>query len=345
MSNINFNRMIKFKILNSLIVIVFLVSCNSHEQNFIAESVLIDSVDFEHIVVMQEGSDTGGNTSVDHDLDLSYKWSGASPYKAGSWGYFDSSGVETPYIMRNRDLGQTFTYHETEAKQLKSVTLRLGFGSNVVRNGMYGQSLSIQIFKVTGEPVLNENGTTGSDLAFHGFPHDRFSHHIPAKRDDYFEGEEYEHLGIVSGFRFPFRREFGFETADTSFIDPNHSNLKGKYLKFRIPESESIVLQPGQKYAFLILIDEPGEGHGFTLANHYDGNYGGGHGIRREGDGTFPPARAYPEHDFTHRFNSAALKSARLSADLNERLSLSPGTNGYPDVDTWRDLEFYIEAR
>jgi hypothetical protein len=337
--------MIKLNILCSLIALAFLFSCNSYEYNSFPESVLVDSVDFDHIVVKQEGFDSGGNTSVDHDLDLSYKWSGETPYKAGSWGYFDSSGVETPYMMRNRDLGQTFTYHDNEAKQLKSVTVRLGFGSNVIRNGMYGQSLSIQFFKVTGDPVINENGTTGNDLAFHGYPHDRFSYHVPAKRDDYFEGEEYEHLAVISGFRFPFRRELGFETADTITIDPNHPNLKGKYLKFKIPEYESIILNPGQRYAFLIMIDEPGEGHGFTLANLFDGNYDGGHGIRREGDGIFPPAKADPEYDFTHSLNSAALKAARLPVDFDERISLSPGTNGYPDVDTWRDLEFYIEAR
>lgn len=84
---------------------------------------------------------------------------------------------------------------------------------------------------------------------------------------------------------------------------------------------------------------------GFTLANHYWGSYTKGHAIRRDGNGEFPPVPADPALDFHHPRNKLAFESAHFPADLIKRSSIPPGTNGYPDVDTFRDLTFYIEAR
>jgi hypothetical protein len=92
------------------------------------------------------------------------------------------------------------------------------------------------------------------------------------------------------------------------------------------------------------MIEKPDHEVGFTLANNYMGNYNGGHGIRRDGNGIFPPVPANPEKDFTHPDNSAALQSAHFPTDFAARCRITPGTDGYPDVCTWRDLVFYIEA-
>ncbi|MGQ9620576.1 MAG: hypothetical protein ACUVTX_06270 [Bacteroidales bacterium] len=57
-----------------------------------------------------------------------------------------------------------------------------------------------------------------------------------------------------------------------------------------------------------------------------------------------PSVPANPLRDFSDAENREALASARFPADFVKRTSISPGTNGYPDVDTWRDLVFYIES-
>ncbi|GAB4112550.1 MAG: hypothetical protein OHK0057_34640 [Thermoflexibacter sp.] len=56
-----------------------------------------------------------------------------SPYRHESQSYFDKEGKEVPYIKRDCDLGQTFTYKQTDKKYLKSITVQLSFGTNVVR--------------------------------------------------------------------------------------------------------------------------------------------------------------------------------------------------------------------
>ncbi len=84
---------------------------------------------------------------------------------------------------------------------------------------------------------------------------------------------------------------------------------------------------------------------GFTLANSYNGRYAAGHGIRRNGEGTFPLVPAHPHKDFTDVVNGEAHSSAHFPADFRERIKIPRGTNGYPDVDTWWDLVFIIEVR
>jgi hypothetical protein len=80
------------------------------------------------------------------------------------------------------------------------------------------------------------------------------------------------------------------------------------------------------------------------LANNYYGEYDGGHGIRRGGNGIFPPATANSTADFTDRSNKAVMKSAHFPTNFEKRIKIKPGTNGYPDVCTYRDLYFLIVA-
>ena len=304
---------------------------------------LSDSVEMAGVVIYYNGYDKGGNTSVANDKDLAYKWSGDAQFKSDGFGYFLSDGQEIPYIRRNRDLGQTFTCVGRESARIESITVRLGFGSQVVRRGMYGQSLSIQIFRLSGQPVLNNNGSDSTMKAYHGFPHNRYDYNISHERDDFYEGIEFLHKAVIRGFKFPKKELFGF--TDDMDVSPAHENLKGKYLTFHLPDSEELAMISGERYAFLIMIDSIGKDRGFTLANHYNGLYPGGVGIRREGNGRFPPEPAHPEKPFSHPDNRASLNSAFLSDDFDQRLHVSPGTRGFPDVDTWRDLEFYIRIR
>jgi hypothetical protein len=328
----------------SVLCLFLQVPAAVYSQSPAGKLVLSDTFGKKNIVVSYTNYDTGrGNTSVAHDDENIYKWSKGSPFRAESWGYFRPDGSEVPYIKRDRDLGQTFTYQGDTGKKLLSVTVRLGVGSNVVRPGMYGQKLSLQLFEVTGTAVVNNNGSDSTTKAYHGFPHNRYDEAIAAVRDDYYEGEQYKSIAVFRGFTFPGKQAFGIAGGQTE-VSPDDKRLKGKYLEFRLPAGSTVVLEPGKQYAFLIMIDEIGKERGFTLANNYYGSYAGGHGIRRDGDGVFPPVACNPAKNFTDPENKQALASAHFPADFNKRITISPGTNGYPDVDTWRDLVFFIEA-
>jgi hypothetical protein len=328
----------------SLFLTLIILSCNDHAD--VALKVIVEnSAPTENLTASYNMADRGkGNTSVAHDDSNIFKWSGQSPYAHESWGYFDQDGKEIPYIKRDRDLGQTFLFEGSSPKHLKSVTVRTGFGSNAVRPGMYGQAVSIQFFEVTGNPVINNNESNENTEAFHGFPHNRMVDSIPSDRDDFIEGETYKPLMVIRGGLFPSPVDFGL-TVNNVTPSPDDPNLKGKYLKFVIPSDLNILLHPQKQYAFLIMIDKAGPERGFTLANNYYGNYKSGHGIRRDGNGKFPPVQADPRFDFIHKTNLEALKSAHFPSNFEERCTISPGTNGYPDVCTWRDLEFYIEVK
>lgn len=293
------------------------------------------------LIVSYAGADTGGNTSVANDGSDIFKWSGASPFAHEDWGHFAPHGTEVPYVKRDRDLGQTFTYDGEEPARLEAITLRTGFGTDVVRPGTYGQAVSLQLFRVSGDAVVHDNGTTGAASARHGFPHNRTSAPIPAERDDYLTGEHYAPIVVAGGARFPSKADFGLDKAVPA--DPDDKRLKGRYLRWDLDPDSQVVLEPGATYAFLVMIDEAGPERGFTLANHYRGAYPGGHGIRRDGNGTFPPAPADPSKAFHDPENAAAIASAHFPKELAARVAIPPGTNGYPDVDTWRDLSFWIE--
>ncbi len=306
--------------------------------------MLSDTVRMGNVVVFNEGFSREGNTSVANDSSVSIKWSGESVEETGGFGYFTKEGHEVAYLKRNRDLGQIFTYPDSlSAKQLKSVTVRLGFGSNVVREGMYGQNISLQFLKVIGNGTLNNNGSDSTMSALHGFPHNRYSEAIAHHRDDYYEGLEFKSIEVFSGYQFPLKKDFGFDN-DTVAVSPDHPDLKGKFLQYIVPETSDIILEPGKRYAFMLMIDEIGEDRGFTLANWSVGSYAGGHGIRREGNGQFPPVPFDPSKLLSDSANELAVKSAFLSSDFKERINLMPGTNGYPDVCTYRDHVFYIET-
>lgn len=299
----------------------------------------------QNVIAAYEGADKGsGNTSIAFDSADIYKWSGAVKEKTESWGYFTADGREVPYIKRDRDLGQTFLYTGKTPKTLTAITVATGYGTQVVRPNTYRKPISIQIFALTGEPVLNDNGSGPTTEAFHGFPHNRPGDSIAHHRDDYFTGEIYTSLVVFSGASFPDKRTFGFND-ETEVVPPDHPRLKGRLLRFELPARQPVVLMPGKRYAFLVMLDRRDDECGFTLANNYYGTYPDGHGIRRDGNGIFPPVPADPTRPFTDPANAKAYASAHFPTDFSKRTAIPPGTNGYPDVCTWRDLFFYIEAK
>jgi len=125
------------------------------------------------------------------------------------------------------------------------------------------------------------------------------------------------------------------------------------YFKLDFTGDDEITFEANTRYAFMVGIEEAGNDANFTLANKNTasspapprmtdaGMYPGGWGLRREGRGTKPhkvPGDSPPEDPSL----LARLQRESMFGPLEERLKLSPTSDGYPDVDTYRDLEFYI---
>gem|GEM_PF-1071524 len=136
----------------------------------------------------------------------------------------------------------------------------------------------------------------------------KFDRATSPELDDYLEGERYFPLRVVES-RLP--------------ATLNRSD----YLRLDFTGDDEFVLEPRRTYAFLLMFLERAENRGMTLANEYYGTYTPdpankfrGHGIRREGGPAFPD-------------------------DWAARLTQPPGTLGFPDVCTFRDLHFAVAVR
>jgi hypothetical protein len=132
----------------------------------------------------------------------------------------------------------------------------------------------------------------------------RFDRQQSPELDDYLEGETYAPIRTVEG-RLPARLD------------------RGAYLKLEFRGDDRIELAAGSGYGFLLGFAEPQRDRALALANCYYGAYRPdprnpyvGHGIRREGQPAF--------------------------GDLETRLTAAPGTLGFPDVCTYRDLHFVV---
>ena len=267
-------------------------------------------------------SDLGGNTSV-RRLDAE-----SLPWK--SQGYF----------QRNRELGQIFNIPVDTFFQLDAIVLRTGNGKKAVLDSTPGASVHLQIFEVMGIPVINDNGTPQGTESTHGF-------NTNHRTDDFLEGIEYRSMAVVKGGIFP-----DIEPTSQSGGQPGHL----RYMRWDVPNEAQIVFEGGKRYAFMVGFERGGPGHGFTLGNdneaasgaipdfRYDINGEAWWSIRREGDGTLPPTQfpgASPPADPSVR--QSLIEESLF--DSTYLCSLSPTTDGYPDVDTYRSLEFYIEVK
>ncbi len=281
--------------------------------------------DPEAVLIAQTHAGPGGNTSV-RNVDVQHlEWK--------TQGYY----------QRNRDLGQVFTVERTFL--LDAIVLRTGPADGAVLPGSAGAKVFVQFFEVMGEPHIHDNGTPPGSDAKHGFS----SNH---RCDDYIVGVRYRPLQVVRGGIFPklppTRDEQGKPTGDLRACLT--------YLRWRF--QSPLRFEEGKRYAFMVGFEEPGPARGFTLANansawvdappsltdEHD-HYHGGWGIRREGDGTLPPTMIPGETPPADVRQRARLQRESLFPTGVARYRLSPTTDGYPDVDTYRDLEFYLEGR
>ena len=303
------------------------------------------------------------------------------PTKIDDWAYHKgeaNEGEYARYYYRDRDLGQTFTTGD-EGFTLRAITVRLQ-PVDVAGADPSGAAVSLQLLRVEGEARVADNGTTAfvdsagvavtspngvsvwsGDGPYQGpctnpmwstyasdWPHDSadasYEYRWPAMHysDDYIEGERYEHIGLATG---------GVVPADLTTDD---------YLRWEVSGGdEAWTLAPRTTYAFVFLFDEPadpGVKRNIPLSNinvlpggrSAGDPFAGGHMIRRDGAST-----AFEKVFIRDTTNTADLEASRRSAsfptredgspDREARLAIPPGTLGYPDVDTYRDMWFVME--
>lgn len=282
--------------------------------------------DGERVPVGQPQADTGGSTSV-RNIDADHLiWKQAG------------------YYQRNRDLGQVFT--ATKDFRLDAIVLRTGPSDNAVKAGAPGARVFVQFFEVVGTPRINDNGTPAGAKARHGFS----SNH---RCDDFIEAVRYEPLHLIEGGVFPDippTRDLG---GDVVVGDAG----KLVYIRWDLLGADEIACRAGRRYAFMVGFETPGAERAFTLANRNAASsaavgsltdasdaYHGGWGLRREGNGSVPPTMAGGNDPPAGAELREKLVTESLFAAGGVRYALDPTTDGYPDVDTYRDQEFYLEV-
>ncbi len=277
-------------------------------------------------VLYQSKADSGGNTSVRNTDRANLEWKAQG------------------YYQRNRDLGQVFT--APRGFRLESIVLRTGPADGAVLDGAPGAKVFLQFFEVSGEPRIHDNGTPPGTAATHGFSKNH-------RCDDYLAGVEYKPLYVVAGGVFPALPP----TRDSKGQPVENQNGRLTYLRWQLPDAARLECKAGKRYAFMAGFEHAGQERGFTLANCNAASvnappsltdahnpYLGGWAIRREGDGTLPPTIIAGEAPPADAVLRARMLGEALFPDAPDRFELPPTTNGFPDVDTYRDLEFYLEA-
>ena len=333
------------------------------------------------VVIQQTERDESGPTSMRY-----YAPRAGAPTKTDHWVYkkgASNGGVHGKYYYRDRDLGQTFTTGP-EGFKMRAITVRLQ-PVNVDGGGNPANAkVSLQLMKVTGSPVVNNNGTTkyinaaqASATSPNGtsywngaggttaglctnpqwstyaaeWPNDpndlnnRYRWPVMFYSDDYLQGETYTHVAVARGGIIP-------------------ANLvENDYMRWELSGEDQWQLEPNSTYAFLFLFDEPApsDGNGGSVNRNIplsnknilpEGNltdpFPSGHMIRRDGasldrEKVFIRDVNDPQDLAEGRFAAEFPTDANGNPDWNARLHVQPGTLGYPDVDTYRDMYFIME--
>ena len=314
-----------------LFPIICVSSCTqntAHYENMVEVGLEVTAIGMDYnpseesIEVYQSLFATGGSTSVRNVDKDNLKWK------------------HQGYFQRNRDIGQVFT--PSDDIVLKAVVLRTGPSETAVLSDTPGAKVFMQFFEIEGTPKINDNNTPPGSKATHGFTDNH-------RADDFIEGITYKLLFLAQGGFFP-------DIPITYKDDEPIGNDEGKLHYMRWTLLEPQVFQAGKSYAFIVGFEEPADGLGFTLANHNrasapgpaqldteDNPYKGGWGIRREGNGVYPPKMVPGNKPPEEEKILKSLYDESLFATGRDRYLLQPTTDGYPDVDTYRDLEFALE--
>ncbi|MGB7327221.1 MAG: hypothetical protein WBD31_20260 [Rubripirellula sp.] len=274
--------------------------------------------------IKQVAADKGGSTSVRNEPAENLK--------------FKTSG----YFQRNRDLGQVFVAKRTG--YVERLILRTGNSDAAVLSGTAGQELFVQWFEVVGTPVINDNATPKGTEAKHGYS----TNH---RCDDFIEGITYRSMKVVRGGTFPDLPA----TRDADGRSTGDATSKLTYMQFKFSGEQRVTLEAGRRYAFLVGLVNPSAESGFTLANSNRASRPdavpdditkessvGGWGIRREGNGGIKPKLLSESEPTVDSEQRSAMLNESMLPDGGKRFELPPQTDGFPDVDTYRDHEFSI---
>ncbi len=285
-----------------------------------------------------------GNTSFRNESPETLVWKGRP--NANGYGYF----------QRNRDLGQIVNIPEGVDIQVDAIVLRTSRGNNAMMAGAPGAPVYVQLFEVhsiKGEQLrIDDNGTPVGTRSTHGFDRN-FS-----RTDDHIEGVRYVPIARATGGKIP--REMPVTTQ------AEHDRGRGepfgeqaghlRYMRWDLLGNAEWVLRSGKRYAFLVGFEESGKQRGIALAISTtvhqrkapefvrDSSEVIRWGIRREGNGKLPPTMvgaAEPPADIALR--EKLVRESVFAPDHWDRLM--PTSEGYPDVDTYRTLQFYVETR
>jgi hypothetical protein len=292
-----------------------------------AQNLLIQSLGNElkqdeyNIIAFQKEFSTAGSTSLRNNDKSSLIWK------------------EQGYFQRNRDLGQVFV--SPEDFKLKSIILRTGPSPTAILENTVSARIFIQFFEVVGEPSIHDNGTKPGNKATHGFTENH-------KGDDYIIGVKYKPIETLEGGIFP-------NIPPTLLKGNENPDSSGKlhYLRFEL-EGFDYIFKKGKRYAFVLGFMDEGDQIGFTLANinrasHEDLSFSPNTspiswGIRREGNGINPPHLSPGEAPPSDIDLLKRLIEQSVFPKNKKRYKIPPTTDGYPDVDTYRDLEYYLEG-
>lgn len=284
--------------------------------------------DPKRAVIVQRKHDASGNTSVRNVDAAGLKWR--------EYGYYE----------RSRDLGQVFTPQQD--CRLDAIVLRTGNTEKAVLPGAPGAAVFLQIFEVEGEPRINDNGTPQGAKATHGFS----TNH---RCDDFIEGVRYRSVRVARGGVFPSIPP----TCDAQLKPAKDQSGRLCAMRWDLTGEDELELKAGRRYAFMVGFEAPAPLRSFTLANlnpawkpgpaklgEPEDPYAGGWGLRREGNGACPPlmlpSKDEPKEGTAER---RRLLAEAVFPEGEARFAIPPTTDGYPDVDTYRDLEFAIEVR
>jgi N-sulfoglucosamine sulfohydrolase len=156
----------------------------------------------DDVIVSQTLQDDGGNTRFRYY---------PQEYRLGPDGLLHDplAAREYPnahrYRLQDRDLGQIFTIPAKLEGPLflRAVTLRVGPMPDANEGGADGAPVSMQLFEVHGEPVISDNGTSGTDSSrWRTFDPNR------ATTDDYVTGQSFVSLGVARGATLPVGHRF-----------------------------------------------------------------------------------------------------------------------------------------
>jgi hypothetical protein len=163
------------------------------------------------------------------------------------------------YLIKDRDLGQTFRTRPGEPFVLEAITVRVGPAPLDDLAGIAGAAnadVFVQVFAVSGTPVIHDNGTTGTTTVSVSYPGKPMA-------DDYITGEYYETLLVARGGVLPPVLHVG--ESNTSAPTPESA---GTLLRFDLSRAGRLVLAPNRVYAFMLGFERPAVARALPIDNY-----------------------------------------------------------------------------